>query len=257
MGKRKWTNTSLVEWSANRSLKCTTDIDVISSPSTSKVDWVCSICNHNWTTTIDSVVNLRSGCPNCAGNIKQTVDDCQERLNHDNRNITVVKLYDGKAKHERKGRFLCRVCNTEWDMILSNLFGKKQGCSTCGKSGKYTEHWFEKFESRKTDSGKIYVILLESGVERFIKVGITKRDIKSRFTTSIPYVVTEIVVFDMSLYQAFVTEQQVLKKFKHLKYLPQKHFGGKNECFDIKSIDDITKTIKDRFNEFKKTQHPI
>lgn len=245
MGKRKWSNDKIDSELYERNIERITDVDNISAPSVTKIEWWCTICENRWNTSVDSVLNIGSGCPYCAGNMKMTVRDCQERLIVERRNIDVVDLYNGKQNRERRGLFKCGVCNNEWTMILSNLFGKKQGCPSCGKSGRYTQSWFEIYPERKDEPGKLYVLLLEDNNEKFIKIGMTKRTVKSRFNTSVPYEKTQLKEFDTTLYNAFMVEQTVIREFNKHKYLPIKSFGGKNECFSIEIKNKIIEKIKE------------
>lgn len=218
------------------------DVSHISAPSITKIEWLCTICNTPWSATVDSVLNLGSGCPKCAGNKKMTLEECQERIESENRNIIVLSLANGRKNHERRGKLRCGSCSHEWEMILSNLLGKKQGCPRCGKSGRYTESWFHVNKDREKVLGRIYLIRLHNEEEEFLKVGITKRDIKSRFTTSVPYLKETLVDVTMPLVDAYYIERIVLDQFG--KYTPQKHFGGKNECFHVNHEKEIRGIIE-------------
>ncbi len=239
MTNRKWSNATIDENLTHRNIKRVTNVNEISAPSITKISWLCTVCEELWFTTVDSVLNHKSGCPYCAGNRKMTIKDVQVKVK--DRNIIVLELYDGKQNQERKGHFRCGICSNKWKMILSNMLGKKQGCPRCGKSGRYTQTWFDRFPERKTQQGKIYLMCLEDDNETFLKVGITKRDTKTRFTTSVPYKTTTLLEVETTLYEAFKKEQLILHSLK--RYVPNKHFGGKNECFDVSLQEEIINEI--------------
>jgi len=241
--KRKWTNETVDNALVNRKIIRITNLERITAPSITKILWRCTKCSVEWKTTVDSVLNLKSGCPCCAGNRKMSLDDLQDRLHK--RKITTLQLFDGHKNKERKGLFQCNICKNQWTMILSNLLGKRQGCPRCGKSGRYTEKWFKQQKSRKRLPGKIYLLELSSTKESFLKVGITKRNIKTRFTTSIPYTTTILVDEDTTLYTAFRIEQEILKLFSNKRYNPQKHFGGKRECFTLLAKAQLIRKINE------------
>lgn len=230
MPRRKWTNETVDSALINRNIKRITDTTQIKQPSTTKLEWLCLKCSHGWHATLDNIVNKHSGCPKCAGNFKMTIGDCQHVLDQQHRQIDVLDLFDGHRNNERKGLFRCKSCNNNWTMVLSNLLGKKQGCPSCGKCGRYTQKYFDRFPDRKNDPAILYVLKLTDTEEEFLKLGITKRNVKTRFTTSVPYIKTTLCEVEMTLYEAYNIEQQLLLKYKEHKYVPHKHFGGKTEC---------------------------
>lgn len=248
MTRKYWTNKRVRCELEGRDICLKTNLDAIKAPSVTKVEWECLRCHIIWSTTVDSVLNLKSGCPKCAGNRKMSLEECQKRLDDEKRNIQVLKLHNGSKNHERKGVFKCGQCSNEWSMILSNLFGKRQGCPKCGKSGRYNKEWFYIEPKRKNIPGKIYLVLLEKASEQFIKVGITKRGTKQRFTTGVPYNITPLLEYDVPLYEAWLLEQQIIHQCSNHLYTPKEYFGGKNECFDLNSRDKITKLIREQIS---------
>jgi hypothetical protein len=41
------------------------------------LDWKCNKCDHQWSACLSSIKSAESWCPNCAGNLKFTLKDCQ------------------------------------------------------------------------------------------------------------------------------------------------------------------------------------
>lgn len=81
--------------------------------------------------------------------------------------------------------------------------------------------------------GYMYIIRLDGDGESFIKVGISS-NIENRFK-SIPYSCTVLKLISGSATSIYVREQQVHKMLKEQRYIPQKRFGGKYECYPLSS----------------------
>jgi len=76
----------------------------------------------------------------------------------------------------------------------------------------------------------IYKIRLFDNNENFYKVGITTKDIKTRFR-SFPYSYEMLEIISINLYDAYIIEQEIHNHLKEYKYNPQIKFGGHTECF--------------------------
>jgi len=76
----------------------------------------------------------------------------------------------------------------------------------------------------------VYKIRLFNDNENFYKIGITTKDIKTRFR-SFPYNYEVLEIISINLYDAYVIEQETHNHLKEYKYKPQIKFGGSNECF--------------------------
>jgi len=238
VSNRKWHNESIDHKLADRNIVRVTDVSNIRSPSNTKIQWMCEVCNGVWSTTVDSVINLNSGCPHCAGNTKLTVVECQYRLSE--LDVSVISLDDcGTFNHERKGQFVCNKCDNIWETTLSNIFSNNQGCPKCGKSGRYTSSWFESNDG--SIPGILYLIKLSNDNEVFIKVGITKHTLTHRIA-SIPYQVDVLYKYRTTLHNAFNLEQSIKHQFN--AYNPTIKFGGWTECFHKDTSQQIINFIK-------------
>jgi len=244
---KKWTNKRVDNEVRVRCIRCLSNLQTVDQPSTTKVAWQCAH-RHKWQASVYSVVR-GSGCPFCAGNKKQTIKDRQQRLDAENRNIKIKRLFPGSKNHEGRGEFECGYCNHIWTAILSNVYGKRQGCPRCGKTGRYNETYFRK---RKGERGQLYLLEFFDNEERFIKIGITKRTISARFQpTSLPYEYKIVDIMTTTLYAAWKIEQQIVQCFSEQKYLPRKKFGGNGECFQRAALRKIRKTIMEISNELE------
>jgi predicted nucleic acid-binding Zn-ribbon protein len=77
-----------------------------------KMEWECKTCNHHWHTTANSVLNLKSGCPNCYGNVKYTNADIDGMIT---------------AGIKRVGR----TCDHTWTSSPNGVITKQTGCPIC------------------------------------------------------------------------------------------------------------------------------
>lgn len=245
---KKWNNLRIDSEISTRSLVRVSNCDIIQQPSTTKVDWMCSVCSNVWDATFDSV-RRGSGCPFCAGNKKQTIDDCNNRLASRNKLFDCIELFNGTSNSERHGSFRCRTCNNEWTTTLSNIFSNNQGCPRCGKIGRYNNGYFL---THPTEQGHFYIVEMSLNDETFIKIGITKRTFKSRFQkTPKPYSVELLDDIQLNLHTAWLLEQQVIQCFADVRYVPLCHFGGNTECFKKSSYNSILTFVKDHIHASK------
>lgn len=91
--------------------------------------WECLDCLLIWPTKADHILNSKSGCKACAGNMQLTNEIIDERLK--NRSIARLDNYSGSCKENH--RFLClkpKCCNI-WFKHLSFILGGG-GCPECG-----------------------------------------------------------------------------------------------------------------------------
>lgn len=120
---------------------------------------------------------------------------------------------------------------------------KGSGCLKCSKesSGFNRSLWVEKgINSKFFESYKLYKIKCFNESETFFKIGITYRDLESRFNHSskmpYEYEIVEIIESDDGNY-IYDLENELHKKYKEFSYKPKKSFKGDGECFSYIGID--------------------
>lgn len=135
------------------------------------------------------------------------------------------------------------------------------GCKKCGdiKTGKAAintsrgwslKDWENKLNKVPGSKPIIYVIKCFNKNETFIKIGITMRSVKKRFSnkTLMPYSFEILLEKTAEPDVIFNAEILIKKEMKEKKYLPLIKFSGYNECFNKSSektlIDLIIKKIK-------------
>jgi hypothetical protein len=139
---KKWTNANIDRALSTRSISRLTDCDVKGfQPSCMKVALHCETCNYQWAAVLDSVINKKSGCPACAGNIPYTVESLQHRLNeHHRRDLEVLSITPGRHRTENSpklspyGTFRCTSCDHIWSADIHNVLKFRYGCPICNSN---------------------------------------------------------------------------------------------------------------------------
>jgi hypothetical protein len=178
-----------------------------------------------------------AGCPKCANKFRggtQHFIDRARRIHGDKYDYSQVAY---KARHTNT-TIVCSKHGLFQQTPHNHLAGK--GCAKCAKEGPGGAWKADSWASRQAGRlALLYVVRLSDNEESFYKVGITLCSIKKRLKTSrFPYQIEVIATFASSdaiaIHQA---ESAVKKRFKALRYLPNKPFAGRTECYtDISPI---------------------
>ena len=192
-----------------------------------------------------------SGCAVCA----QEINTDKQRDTTESFILKAKKVFNkfnydkveyGKSAHEEV-EISCE--NHGSFKITPNAFlTSTYGCPNCGReeakkklinnnTGSWKRSdWCKLAEGLKV---RLYIIHLYNEEESFYKIGITKKEVKRRFSKKLPYKYTIIKIVE-SYNAGFIydLEKILLKATKNLKYKPKRHFAGHTECrevFDLKS----------------------
>jgi len=84
-----------------------------------KYNWKCTKCSHIWCTKF-AAIKHKTGCPNCAGNIRFTINDMHSLAKERNIKFLSTKYTNSGDKH----KWECDICNTIWDACPKDI---KQG----------------------------------------------------------------------------------------------------------------------------------
>lgn len=120
-----------------------------------------------------------------------------------------------------------------------------QGCPICAKE------FNPRFKSGFVKSGEnknyasLYLIKCFSLDEEFYKIGITTKPLKTRFGghSTLPYNYELLHLFVAEPGAIWDLETLLHKTYKDVKYLPNKEFGGRYECFSFIDIQEYTKLL--------------
>lgn len=158
---------------------------------------------------------------------------------HQNRyDYSLVKY--GNTAHD-KVKIICRL-HGEFLISPNSHLSKKANCVKCsqisskrklekeGNLGWNKEQWIKRCKGRKPF---VYILKCWNEEESFIKIGITSKPLKRRFTTKerMPYnyEVLKTIESNNAGY-IYDLENILLRNSKHQKYVPKIDFHGKTEC---------------------------
>lgn len=149
-----------------------------------------------------------------------------------------------------KVNIVCKYHGTFTQSPLNHLQGA--GCRRCYYDSKepsvggYTMRRFNTDPSIRDVPSSLYLIEAKSSTEQFIKIGVTEKDIdfRFRFPSIMPYEYKVLAQLQGKLYDMFLTEQEIKRRFKQFRYKPTQKFNGYTECFSVDVTEEILKIIK-------------
>jgi phage FluMu protein Com len=180
-----------------------------------------------------------TGCPHCFGRYKTTEDFIkQAMLIHGNK-------YDySKVNYINATTPIIIICpiHGEFKQIPNNHL-QKNGCSLCTVRGLYTEGFFLNHPEQKNNKGFLYYISINNG--EYYKIGITEqitiknrmygiKEIAKKYKKNI-YKIETIIFKQCTIYEAFITEQQILNENKEFNII--RRWSG--ELFKIDILNNI------------------
>jgi hypothetical protein len=186
-----------------------------------------------------------SGCNKCG--IEKTADK--------KRNTLEYFINKANEKHKNKFKYDKVVYkNTQSKVIIScplhgdfeqnagsHLAGN--GCPSCSTIMGYYKDKINKIDIDKAREIKclVYVIELKSDTETFWKIGITSNYIErmKAISKESNYIIKDVYVLIWNKYDCVCLEQYILKKYKRLKYKPEKYFKGHTECFSVNPYNNF------------------
>jgi len=176
-----------------------------------------------------------AGCPRCTNHYQHAA---KHHFRRRARAIHGPKYRYGKYTNaSRKMRIDCPTHGVFLQSPASHLSG--HGCPRCANDrkrlvakGGYSEAFFVLHPDMIQHPAHFYIVEFRRVAETFLKVGITRTAIASRFKSGYrEYSRRLIAVRSIRLYQAFCLEQDVLWAFKCFQVFPKCNtFVGKTEC---------------------------
>jgi len=123
------------------------------------------------------------------------------------------------------------------------------GCSKCGNLRK----GYNKDRFLNNNNSYFYILLCKNSNESFVKIGITKNQIKNRYKSnkSMPYNFSEYLIIEGSPSKIFDLEKNLKEILKEFQYLPLISFcGSKTECFNSDSLKILSKMKHSLYSEY-------
>ena len=127
---------------------------------------------------------------------------------------------------------------------------KGSGCQLCALGlSSHKRRDYIKICSKKDGLSKLYVLKCSKDSEIFYKVGITRKDIRDRFSGSqMPYQYEVIRLIENNAAFIWDLEKQLFRVLKEYRYNPILPFAGRTECFSCiskevyKLLDKVDKS---------------
>lgn len=142
---------------------------------------------------------------------------------------------------------LCNECNNKWKAKPNHILAG-HGCPKCRRPGGYSFSLFESKPEIAKSPGICYLVVLidkDSNKRIAYKIGITKgssnKDVLKRIKHFKEYEARILKTHLGTLLEVFSLEQQLHSKWRQYKLLPDKKFGGWQECFELNDL--IVKTF--------------
>lgn len=160
----------------------------------------------------------------------------QSNKKHNNFYEYIPFIYkNGKQKIE----IICPIHGVFKQNLFNHVYGS--GCQQCGKKGWSKKSWLTIAKNRLA---KFYILEMFNENEKFLKIGITVREILERYKYSkLPYEFKVIKVIEDEPGKIYDLEKMILKKFKNKKIIPNKEFHGFSECLNFDILKEILELI--------------
>lgn len=208
------------------------------------VTFRCRIHNENVTQTLSAHFHSKNGCLKCR---KDAISNYQK-------NDTKYFIEKSEEVHGdfynyensvyiKSTELITITCPIHGDFEqLAQSHMKGSGCKKCallGNSVYNTKRAMKNGIIWKKERTTLYFLEFVSQNEKYLKVGISKEfDIRLRTLKRLSQCeVNQVILNDLSLYDAVIVEQAVLKEFESHRHTPSIKFPGHTEClsFDIKN----------------------
>lgn len=173
----------------------------------------CAIDGFEWASSVTSLLDQSTGCPQCSGKRRWTASERIQQINNIP-NVRFLRWADGEYRTSNsKAVCLCLIDGNEWSVKVSHLIDAGSGCPKCAVSG-----------YRADKLGTLYVLRSDCG--GMVKIGISN-DYKERHSrlkraTPFPWSCIELIHGDGALIAD--AEKRLLKKLKVVSF-PDKFEG--------------------------------
>lgn len=210
-----------------------------------KVIVTCPI-HGDFTVTPSMHLQRKTGCSKCAFekqklNQKDTTESfIKKAVKIHGKRYDYSQVEYGNNAHQ-KVRIICRQ-HGEFLISPNSHLSKKANCVKCsqisskrklekeGNLGWNKSQWIKRCKGRKPF---VYILRCWNEEENFIKIGISSKPLKRRYTTKermpYSYEILKIIESENAGY-IYDLENILLRNSKQFKYLPKLDFHGKTEC---------------------------
>jgi hypothetical protein len=197
----------------------------------------------DFTTTPTKLMNTKNGCNQCAIEI---VAKTHRYTQEEYFNIIFDvhgDYYDYSLSNyttsSNKIKIICPIHGVFEQKARQHLTGS--GCQVCGKEqlmGFKRSKFIEKYTNKPCI---FYTLKLFNEDEEFIKVGITGRSIKERFSDGLPYKYEILSMVEDSPDIIWDLELSTKRQLTEYNYVPKIQFFGYTECFTLEGLNYFLK----------------
>jgi len=214
--------------------------------------WKCLIDGYEWPSTWTKINIQKTRCHLCTGNVQWTIPLIKKKVSTDP-TFKHITYLSGDYKNNKKSlltwKCLHKECGYEWPVAWYNVNVKGTRCPICNKRGTYSKKNAEKYKNQwLKEPLTVYTLKCwnEETDEVFFKIGVTCRaDTALRYSShkTLPYKFSIIDEIRTNKYDGSYLERALFKKNRKYKYVPDKYFHGRTECYsnvihiDLEKID--------------------
>lgn len=249
----------LLQWDYGKNINI--DPTLLRSGSSRKFWWKCQN-GHSWSAVLNSRTSKNHGCPYCSG-ILTPKEKSLAFLKpnffeewHWEKN-TKIDPYQISIGSDKKVWWKCKFNeNHIWRTSVGHRGSKNPtGCPYCSSTTLILNRYLQNDKLKITDKIVLYKVIFYNKIECFLKIGITKYDVKVRYqklSLNTDYKIVVVETRKGPVKEIIDQEQTTHKKTKRLlddelvKYIPKQYFGGRSECYcitnDLEYIVSILKT---------------
>jgi hypothetical protein len=184
------------------------------------------------------------GCGKCDNKHPTTADFIEkaERVHGKRYSYDIADYRTSKEKL----KIICRKHGGFEQRPNQHLNG--DGCPECGREitrlSSFRHHTSEDDPILAITKGQLYLIIVTTVTEQFLKVGVTRKTVKERTKKwNIP--TRQLMSYAGRLYDLLLIEQRILVIFRYHKYTPKCLPDGYTECFCMDGLLDLCEYIDD------------
>lgn len=140
--------------------------------SNDKHPFKCLKCDYEWSAVLESILNIRKGCPQCSGNSPYTMEKVFNSL----KGRKIIPLFKECGRTKDKYLWKCLECDHEWKAILGNVCHSRTGCPGCYKPRGWSKSKYVKMYNNSSYKDKlpiVYFLRFSSTEEDFYVYGLT------------------------------------------------------------------------------------
>ena len=101
---------------------------------------ICNNCDHVWMTTIHHHINMKQGCPKCAGCLRWELKYFVERarLIHGDKYDYSKIITSDVVNRSSSVKLKCNKCQHDWITTIASHINSKRGCTRCADNYPWT-----------------------------------------------------------------------------------------------------------------------